>query len=330
MLRGESQGEAAQAAASARPAVHAPALRIHRARVVFCLLVLYLIWGSAFLAIRIAIDAIPPLLMAGSRFLIAGVLLYAGLRLRGAPHPTREQWFSSAAIAMLMVVVANGAMVYAELWVDTGLTSIMISTSPLWAALFAGVRERWPSRSEWTGMAMGFAGVMLLNVHASLRAHPLAATVLVLSSISWSLGSILSRHARLPAGLMASAAQMLTGGLVLVILGGLVGEWSGVRADARSMVAMLYLALLSSLIGYSAYTYLIHNTRPALALSYSYVNPVVALALGAIFLGERITALEIVAMLMTVSAVIFILQGRSHHEHHREPAALRDPSLHSG
>jgi drug/metabolite transporter (DMT)-like permease len=255
--------------------------------------------------------------MAGSRFVLAGVLLYAGLRFCGWPSPDRHQWIAAAYTGLLMVVAANGGVVIAEQWVDSGITSIVLATSPLWAAIFAGFWERWPSRPEWIGLSIGFGAVILLNAHASLRTHPLAALSLILAALTWSLGSIMSRHAHLPPGLMASAAQMLTGGVVMLLIGTAIGEWSSPAPSANAIVATFYLGIFSSLIGFSAFTWLIHNTRPALAFSYSYVNPAVAIALGAAFLGEKVSTLEVVAMLLTVCAIFFIMQGRGHHEHPR-------------
>lgn len=298
-------------------AVHAPRLGLHRTRTIACLAAVYLIWGSAYLAIRVAVKDGPPFLMAGSRFVLAGVLLYAGLRFRGSRPPDRHQWATAAFTGLLMVVAANGGVVVAEQWVDSGITSIVLATSPLWAALFAGLWERWPSRPEWIGLSIGFGAVILLNAHAGLRTHPLAALSLILAALTWSLGSIMSRHVSLAPGLMASATQMLTGGAVMLIIGSASGEWSGPAPSANAIEATLYLGIFSSLIGFSAFTWLIHNTRPALAFSYSYVNPAVAIALGAAFLGEKVSALEAVAMGLTVCAIFFIMQGRGHHEHPR-------------
>jgi drug/metabolite transporter (DMT)-like permease len=294
-------------------AVHVARLAVHRVRVIACLAAVYLIWGSAYLAIRVAVHDAPPFLMAGSRFMLAGILLYSALRLSGAVSPDRRQWIAAGWTGLLMVVAANGGVVFAEQWVDSGITSIVLATSALWAALFAGIWERWPSRPEWIGLTIGFSGVVLLNAQAGLRAHPMAALSLVFAALTWSLGSILSRHAHLPPGLMAGAAQMLTGGAVMLLIGTVSGEWSAPAPSADAIAATVYLGIFSSLVGFSAFTWLIHNTRPALAFSYSYINPTIALGLGAVFLGEKISLVEIVAMLLTVSAILFILQGRGHH-----------------
>lgn len=303
----------------------APHLRVHTTRVVLSLLIVYFIWGSAYLAIRVAIEDIPPFLMAGSRVLLAGAILYAYLRLRGVPPPGRREWIDSAKAGFLLVGLANAFLVYAQQWVDSGLAAIVMASAALWAALFTGMWERWPSKPEWIGLLIGFAGVLMLDANVSLRAHPIAAVSLILCSVVWAFGSIASRHMALPNGAMASATQLLTGGVMLLALSAAAREHLG-HVGTHSFAAWLYLGIFSSLIGYSAYTYLIHNTRPALALSYEYVNPAVAVLLGAVFEGERITAIEIVAMLLTAGSVYFLMQGRGA-EHHHPRADAAEPAV---
>lgn len=298
-----------------------PALRMHRTRVIVSLLIVYFIWGSAYLGIRVAIQDIPPFLMSGSRVLLAGAILYAYLRLRGSPTPTRAEWIDSAKAGFILIGLANAFLVYAQESVDSGLAAIVLASAALWAALFTGMWERWPSRPEWAGLLIGFAGVILLNSNGDLRTHPVPALSLILCSVVWAYGSIASRHMRLPKGAMASAAQLLTGGVMLLALSAVAREHLG-HVGTASLTAWLYLAIFSSLIGYSAYTYLIHNTRPALALSYEYVNPAVAVVLGAIFEQERITGMEIVAMVLTVGSVYFLMQGRGAERHHGPAAAV--------
>lgn len=270
----------------------------------------YTIWGSAYFATHIALSGFPPFLMAGLRFSSAGAVLYGWLRIRGVTAPSREEWLSTVPIALLLVVAANGGVVYAQQWVDSSLAAIALATSPLWAALFAGIFERWPSKLEWIGLALGFAGMLLLNGHANLRQHPLAAAALLGGAASWSLGSILGRHMHLPPGLMAAASQMVMGGPMMIGVGLGRGEWIVQMPNAHSVLAVAYLAIFSSLLGFSAFTYLIHNTRPALAMSYSYVNPVVAVALGVIFLHEAVDPSEVVAIGIILVSVIFIMQGK--------------------
>src|SRR5437870_6708690 len=179
-----------------------------RSRVLLALGSLYVIWGSTFLAIRIALQGYPPLLLAGLRFVIAGAVTYAWARARGAPPPMRTEWRSSLIVGTLLVC-ANGCVSIAEQWVSSGVAAVAIASVPLWVALFAGLFGRWPSRGEWLGLAVGLSGVALLQSAGELRASPAGALVLTFSCVSWSLGSILSRRLPLPDVLMASAAEML-------------------------------------------------------------------------------------------------------------------------
>jgi drug/metabolite transporter (DMT)-like permease len=290
--------------------IPAPHLRVHRFRVLLSLAAVYVIWGSSYFATHIGLTGFPPFLMAGTRFSIAGVILYCWLRMRGVPSPSRSQWLASFGIALLLVVATNGGVVYAQQWVDSSFAAIAFATTPLWAALFAGIFERWPSKLEWVGLTLGFAGILLLNGHVSVQAHPLAAAALLGSAASWSLGSIIGRHVHLPPGLMAAASQMVTGGPMMIAIALLRGERLTHMPNQHAILATAYLAIFSSLIAFSAFTYLIHNTRPALATSHSYVNPVVALFLGVVFLNESVDRLEVVAIGVTLLSVIFIMQGK--------------------
>src|SRR5256885_42786 len=176
-----------------------------RSRVLLALGSLYVIWGSTFLAIRIALQGYPPLLLAGLRFVIAGAVTYAWARARGAPPPMRTEWRSSLIVGTLLVC-ANACVVIAEQWVSSGVAAVAIASVPLWVALFAGLFGRWPSQGEWVGLAVGLAGVAILQTGGDLRASPAGAAVLTVSCASWALGSIWSRRLPLPKGLMAGLA----------------------------------------------------------------------------------------------------------------------------
>src|SRR5215469_18270884 len=177
------------------------------------LLALYLIWGSTYLGIRIAIESIPPLLMMGIRFTVAGGLLYLFLRMRGVPTPNRSQWPGSTAVGILLIGGGMGGVATAEQWVPSSVAAVCIATAPLWISLFAGLWGRWPVRSEWLGLGLGFVGVVLLNLGGGLWASPFGAIILLIAPICWAVGSAWSHHLQLPSGLMASAAQMLIGGI---------------------------------------------------------------------------------------------------------------------
>src|SRR5947209_2947052 len=241
-----------------------------RSRVLLALGSLYVIWGSTFLAIRIALQGYPPLLLAGLRFVIAGVVTYAWARAGGAPAPTRTEWRSSLIVGTLLVC-ANACVVIAEQWVSSGVAAVAIASVPLWVALVAGVFGRWPSRGEWVGLAIGLAGVAILQTGGDMRANPAGALLLTVSCASWALGSIYSRRLPLPKGLMASGAQMLAGGLVLLVLAIVHGERMAAVPSGRATLALVYLIVAGSIVGYSAYQYLLSRVRPTLAASYAYV-----------------------------------------------------------
>jgi drug/metabolite transporter (DMT)-like permease len=274
------------------------------------LLAVYVIWGSTYLAIRIAVADLPPFLLSGSRFIVAGGILLAILRWRGEPLPTRRQWLSAAMVGGLLLGGGNGGVVFAEQWVSSSLAAAIVATSPLWVALFSGLFGQWPQRREWFGIALGIAGVVLLNTSGELRANPLGAIVILIAPISWALGSVLSRRVNLPNGMMATAAEMLTGGILLMGASLLRGETLGAAIAPQAVAAWVYLILFGSLVGFSAFMYLIRNVRPALATSYAYVNPVVALGLGVALAGEKISGLELAAIGITLAGVVLIVLVR--------------------
>jgi len=282
--------------------------------VILSLLSLYTLWGGTYLGMRVALEGFPPFFVAGFRQLIAGIILYVFLRLRGAARPTRAQWLGAAIVGGLLLVVGNGGVVFAEQWVSSGLAALALGAIPLWAALFSGLFGRWPRPIEWCGLAIGFAGLVLLNLENGLHANPLGAIVLLIAPISWGLGSILSQHLPSPKGLMASAAQMLVGGVMLFIVGSAIGERMTAFPGPRALGAMAYLIVGGSLIGFTAYGYLLRHTRPAMATSYAYVNPLVAVGLGVALAGEHITLIGVLAMFTILSGVVLVTMGkeRSH------------------
>jgi drug/metabolite transporter (DMT)-like permease len=301
----EQHGEQAEVHAVLAPVRSGPS----RLGVVLALLSLYLIWGSTYLGIRIAIESIPPYLMIGVRFVVAGGILYLILRMRGVPAPTRSQWVGSAAVGVLLIGGGMGGVATAEQWVPSSVAAVCLATSPLWISLFAGLWGRWPVRAEWLGLALGFVGVVLLNLGSGLWTNPTGAILLLIAPICWSFGSAWSHHLQLPAGLMASAAQMLVGGVFVSLLGLMLGQRITSLPSMQSLLALLYLITFGSLIAFSVYVYLLRSLRPALATSYAYVNPVVAVILGVIFAGERITLMTVVAMVVILVAVGLISLG---------------------
>ncbi len=268
---------------------------------------LYLIWGSTYLAIRIGVESWPPLMLAGVRFMIAGVLFYVWLRWRGVPSPGAREWWAAGLIGTLLLVGGNGGVSVAEhLGVASGVAALAVATMPLFALLFGlfwGQRAR---LLEWAGILLGLLGIVLLNLGSNLQASPLGAALLVFAAASWAFGSVWSRYLPLPAGPMASAAQMLVAGAVLLVLSPLTGERLTQMPSLAGWAVLAYLVVFGSIVAFSAYLYLLKTVRPAAATSYAYVNPVVAVLLGIFFAGERIVAAEWLAMLVIVGGVVLI------------------------
>jgi len=278
--------------------------------IVLALLALYLIWGSTYFFIRIAIISIPPFLMTGVRMLVAGSILYVILRLRGQPAPTRAEWGGSARMGLFLIGGGMGGVAFAEQWVASSVAATCIATTPLWISLFSGLWGRWPVRAEWLGLVVGFSGVVLLNVGSGLWASPLGAVVLIFSPMCWAFGSAWSQRLILPKGLMASAAEMLFGGTLLILVGLLVGERPTGHVTQSSLLAFVYLILVGSLIAYTAYIYVLRRVRPTLATSYAYINPLVAVCLGVFFAGDHITPLGVVGMVVILTGVVLVSLAR--------------------
>ncbi len=274
-----------------------------RVGIILSIISLYFIWGSTYLGMRIGLEGFPPFLLGGIRFLIAGGILYTILRIRGTPAPTRKQWAGAAVLGALLLAGGNGGVLFAEQWVASGLAALGIAAVPLWTVLFFGLWGRWPRRLEWLGLALGFVGVVILNLENGLRASPIGAIVLLLAPMSWGLGSAWSQHLPLPKGLISSAVQMLTGGALLMLMSLAFREGMPHIHTVRPLWAMAFLIVFGSLIAFNAYGYLLQRVRPALATSYAYVNPLVAVGLGVALAGEHITLVGLVAMLIILSGV---------------------------
>lgn len=285
----------------------------NRLAIIISMIVLYILWGGTYLGMRIALQSFPPFLLAGIRFFIAGALMFVILRSRGAAMPTRKEWLGSILIGILLLIGGNGGVTFAEQWVPSGLSAVATGAVPLWAALFAGFFGRWPSRFEWVGLVLGFAGLLLLNLGNGLTANwSLGTTVLLFSPISWALGSILSQRVALPKGFMSTAAQLLCGGVMLVAIGLGSGERITQIPSMSAIWAMLFLIIGGSLVAYTAYGYLLSHVRPSLATSYAYVNPVVAVAVGVWLAGEQVTLTGAIAMMVILGGVVLVTVARKH------------------
>ena len=270
-------------------------------------LALYLVWGSTYLFIRIGVQSWPPLLMAGTRFMLAGALLYGFLRLRGAPAPRWRQWRAAAIVGVLLLSCGNGGVTVAEhAGVASGVAALAIATVPLFTLLFGLLRGQRNTRLEWAGIVLGLVGIALLNLGSNLQASPLGAALILFAAAAWAFGSVWSKSLPLPEGAMASAAQMLAGGAVLLIASGLSGERMTQLPTAAGWGALAYLVVFGSILAFSAYMYLLKHVRPAAATSYAYVNPAVAVLLGILFADERIGVEECLAMAVIIGAVVLI------------------------
>lgn len=267
----------------------------------------YLIWGSTYLAIRFALEGgFPPFLLGGIRFAIAGAVLYGVLRLRGMPAPTRAQWGNAAVMGLLLLLLGNGMVNLAEQTVSSGMAAVAVASAPLWMGIFAAMRGDRPTRLEWVGLAIGFVGVLWLNADSSLTASPKGLVALLVASVAWSYGSIWSRGRDLAPPFMNAAAQMLCGGVAMLVVGLVLGERMHALPTPTALGAFAYLVVAGSWIGFSAYVWLLGNVRPALAGSYAYVNPAIAVMLGAALAGERFEAAERVAMGVILLGVVAI------------------------
>jgi drug/metabolite transporter (DMT)-like permease len=268
------------------------------------LVALYLLWGSTYYAMHVALAFLPPFLMAGPRFLVAGVILLTILRWRGATLPTAKQWAAAGVIGVLLLVLGNGFVAIAQRTVDSGVAATVVATMPLWAA---GIGSMWgerPTLREVLGLLAGFVGVATLHHGGSLAFDHADSLVLLLAPISWAFGSVLSRRLPVPPGPMAAAAQMIVAGLVMSFIAIARGEHPVGPPTFASVGALFYLVFFGSIVGFTAYGYLLRTTRPSIATSYAYVNPVVALALGTVLGGERFTGTKLVACLLTVGGVL--------------------------
>ena len=288
----------------------APAFLSRAVLVPLALVSLYFVWGSTYLAIKIGVATYPPFLMAAVRFLCAGGALYAFLRWRGKAAPTRTQWINSALTGAMLLGFGNGLVCYAEQSVASGLSAVAVASMPLFAAVFGGLYGHWPRRMEWLGLGVGFAGVILLNLSGSMNGAPLGALALIVAAGSWAFGSVWSKRRDMPAAAMNTAAQMLTGGALLLVFALTIGERWPVAPPLSASLAVVYLAIAGSLVGFSAYLYLLNTVRPALATSYAYVNPPVAVLVGALFGGEIVRPFDIVAMGVILAGVSLIAFAR--------------------
>jgi drug/metabolite transporter (DMT)-like permease len=298
----------------------------------------YLAWGGTYLAIRVAIETLPPLLMASVRFLVAGAILYPLAIRRGdreGDRPTARQWGAAAIIGVALLLGGNGFVVLAEQRVPSGIAALLVATVPLWMVVLARMvlreRVRW---LEWLGLVVGFGGLALLAwpSDGTQRLDPLGIGMVIFASICWASGSLYARRAPMPARpLVGVAMEMLAGGVALGIAGIASGELTDVhpeRFSFESLMGLLYLIVFGSWVAFSAYVWLLRVARTSLVSTYAYVNPVVAVLLGWLILSEPVTVRTLVAGLVILVGVALIVGARSakpQDTEEGEPAAERPP-----
>ena len=292
-----------------------------RWRIIVAFAAIYLIWGSTYLAIRFAIETIPPYFMGGARFLIAGGVLYAVLRWRGVKAPSRAQWRAALIVGGLLLWGGNGGVIVAEQYVPSSLAALIVAMVPLWMVLLNwgwGDRIR-PSVGMMLGVGLGLVGIALIAAPGQAAGegavNPFGLLILILASLSWSIGSLYSRKASLPSNaLLSTAMEMLAGGIFMMIAGLLSGQSAQIQLDhisLLSLTALGYLVVFGSLVGFTAYVWLLKVSTPARVSTYAFVNPVVAVFLGWMLAGEELSPRMLAAAAVIIVAVMLITLNQS-------------------
>ena len=291
-----------------------------RVKLIVAFAILYFVWGSTYLAIRFAIETMPPIWMAGMRFVIAGAILFLFTQSRHSTRPTKRQWFHALWIGALMFGGGNGLVSWSEQYVPSGVTALIIATVPLWMALLDTIlfRAARPNLRVAAGLLLGMIGVVLLVDPAAASAgsvSPLGAAMLLTACLCWSYASLRSRTLDLPSSLFITAGmQMLCGGVVLMACSTLMGDWTRIHLDAisfKSLAALGYLIVFGSMLALSAFTWLLRNCPAATVATYAYVNPVIAMVLGAWLGGETLSIRTGVAAGLIVASVVVIVTQRN-------------------
>ncbi len=305
--------------------IHPNRRRPSTAAVVVALLIVYVVWGSTYFAIAVMIETLPPLLAAGVRYGTAGVLMlgalaaHARFRRSSEPleRPSLRHWRSAFIIGSLLLLGGNGGVVLAELFIPSGVAAVLVATVPIWLAVFdSALTRRRPSGLVIGGLVAGIIGVavLLVPVDGLDQINPIGIGLVVMATVSWAAGSLYARRAALPrSGLMGTGMEMLAGGIVLIAAGSLIGEIGRTDIESfsvRSLVAVAYLIVFGSLVAFTAYTWLLSNVAVSTVGTYAYVNPIVAVALGAVFLAEPINPRTVIATAIIIGAVVAMVSGR--------------------
>jgi drug/metabolite transporter (DMT)-like permease len=293
----------------------------NRLSILLAFAAVYVIWGSTYLGILFAIQTIPPFLMAGARFIFAGLIMYAAARMSGTPRPARSTWISAAIIGACLLLCGNGAVTISERWVPTALAALIVATVPIDIALLgwlSGTAPR-PTRFAWIGLLGGFVGVGVLIGPALTNPAPsnhlaLGMSILLIGSLMWSIGSLYSRKLKHASSLtLAAGQQMICGGALLFLTGLSLGEHRAFRPEhvsTQSLIAFAYLVFIGAIVGYTAYFYLLRHVDPSKVATYAYVNPVVAIVLGTLFAGERLNMRTLAGAALIIGSVAIVIAAQ--------------------
>jgi drug/metabolite transporter (DMT)-like permease len=268
-----------------------------------CLLAVYVVWGTTYFAIKVAIEGMAPFFLVGTRFVVAGALLIGWQALRGESLPTAKQWRGAALVGFLLLVIGNGGVAIAEHWVSSGATVALISIMPFATALWSGAFGEWPRRAEWIAIVLGAVGAAVMLMGRDLQASAIGTTIILFGTASWSLGTVLSRRLDIPHGPTGFGAEMLTAGVVALAVSAALGEHWAFPHAPRVWWAWGYLVVFGSLIAFSAYRFVVERASPSLAATYAYVNPPVALGVGWWLGKETFSANVLVGLPVVLGAV---------------------------
>jgi drug/metabolite transporter (DMT)-like permease len=287
--------------------------RATRIKVIAAFVAVYIVWGSTFLAIKVAVETIPPLTAAGIRFLFAGLILYSWARFRGAPKPTAAQWGNLGMLGAIMFLPVYAALFWAERTVPSGLSAVLVATLPIWTLLLETglLKRRRATGLLAIAVIAGFSGVVVLSTGAGDGKTAIAwlpCVAIVVGEMFWAIGSVITTRVELPrSSAVTAGAEMLCGGTLLLLSGAAIGEWRAVHPPTVvAAIAMLYLIVAGSIVAFNAYVWLLGRTTATRLSSYSYVNPVVALVIGYQFAGEHLTPHAVSGSLLVLASVVLI------------------------
>ncbi len=295
-------------AADASPTLMSP-VRVD-SRLIASLAAVYVFWSSTYLAIRIAVKELPPLLSMGGRFAVAGVVMLLIARRRGAAWPTARDWLRVLPIGAFLFLGGNGLTSIAQQSVPSGGAAVVAATMPLWIGILGFVTGERPTKREWSALVIGFVGILILAGGPSLGGEPIHVVMLIGSPIAWALGSILAKRLDRPFAkdaFMLPGMEMITGAAVVMVVGVARGEHVPADASAGAWLAVIYLLVFGSLLGFTAFNWLLRNARPVVATSYAYVNPPLAVLLGAALYGESLGLSTLAANGLILVAVYLVL-----------------------